>query len=180
MVSFIPLVLPDDREALADFILEHPWPFHSGGEITREFLLQKIDEGNFSSIDVQTFWAKSDTGEARGIIKLFDLDDVEDGSPLFDLRIHSGYRGQGIGKQAVQWLTEYLFETYPVLARIEGTTRVDNIAMRKVFVSCGYAKEGHSRKSWLTNDGSKVDAITYGILREDWQSKTITPVNWND
>jgi RimJ/RimL family protein N-acetyltransferase len=52
--------------------------------------------------------------------------------------------------------------------------------MRKVFVSCGYAKEGHSRKSWLTNDGSKVDAITYGILREDWQSKTITPVNWND
>jgi RimJ/RimL family protein N-acetyltransferase len=180
MMSFIPLSLPDDREAFADFLLAHPWPYHSGGEVTRAFLLQKIDEGLFSSPDVQTFWIKSDTGEARGIIRLFDLDDVEDGSPLFDLRIHAAYRGQGIGKQAVQWLNNYLFETYPVLARIEGTTRVDNIAMRKVFESCGYAKEGHSRKSWPTEDGINVDTVIYGILREDWQSKTITPVNWND
>jgi RimJ/RimL family protein N-acetyltransferase len=179
-LSYHSLSLPNEREALANFLSSHPWPYHSGGEITREEILQKIDEGAFSDSNTQRFWIMTQANEHIGLIKLFDLDDVEDGSPLFDLRIASSYRGRGIGKEAVTWLTCYLFETYPTLERVEGTTRVDNLAMRKVFLSCGYVKEGHSRKSWPAEDGSRFDTVIYGILREDWQSKTTTPVNWND
>lgn len=179
-LSYQPLSLPTERELLADFLSSHPWPYHSGGAITRAEVLQKIDQGEFSGSDTQRFWIMTEVNERVGLIKLFDLDDVEDGSPLFDLRIAPAFRGQGIGKQAVTWLTRYLFETYPILGRIEGTTRVDNLAMRKVFLSCGYVKEGHSRKSWPAEDGTMFDTVIYGILREDWLSKTTTPVNWND
>jgi RimJ/RimL family protein N-acetyltransferase len=179
MISFKPLSLPAERDLLADFLSSHPWPYHSENQIKREDVLQKIDEGAFSSPDIQLFWIIN-AGKHIGLVKLFDLDDVEDGSPLFDLRIHPEFRGQGIGKQAVTWLTHYLFETYPTLDRIEGTTRVDNIAMRKVFLSCGYVKEGHIRKSWPADNNKKLDTVIYGILREDWLGKTTTPVNWND
>lgn len=180
-LSFQPLSLPAEREVLAEFLSSHSWPYHSGSSIRREDVLQHIDEGGFSSPDVQRFWIVAEPNERVGLIKLFDLDDIEDdGSPLFDLRIHPAFRGQGIGKQAVTWLTRYLFETYPTLGRIEGTTRVDNFAMRSVFRSCGYVKEGHIRKSWSVEDGTKLDTVMYGILREDWQTKTITPVAWSD
>jgi RimJ/RimL family protein N-acetyltransferase len=180
--DFLPgFISSDRRDVLADFLSSHPWPYHSGGQITREEVLQKIDEGKFSREDTQRFWILTEANERIGLIKLFDLDDIEDdGNPLFDLRIHPAFRGQGIGKQAVTWLTRYLFETYPTLGRIEGTTRVDNLAMRKVFLSCGYVKEGHIRKSWPADSGAKLDTVIYGISREDWQNKTITPVNWND
>jgi RimJ/RimL family protein N-acetyltransferase len=177
---FLPLNLLIERNEFADFLLGHPWPYHANGEITRAEMLQKIDEGVFSSSDTQTFWIITEPNQHIGLIKLFDLDDIEDGSPLFDLRIAPEHRGKGVGKQAVTWLTNYLFETYPVLGRIEGTTRVDNLAMRKVFLSCGYAKEGHIRKSWSAEDGTKLDTVMYGILREDWQNKTLTSVNWHD
>ncbi|MGL4612127.1 MAG: GNAT family N-acetyltransferase [Trueperaceae bacterium] len=107
----------------------------------------------------------ADATSRIGLITLFDLDDVEDGSPLFDLRIHSELREQGVGKQAVTWLTSYLFETYPLLSRIEGTTRVDNLAMRKVVLQCGHVKEGHIRQSWKTEHGPKLDTVIYCYLR---------------
>ncbi len=179
-LSFQLLSLPAEREMLADSLSSHPWPYHSDSQIKREDVLRKIDKGAFSSPDTQWFWIIASSDKRVGLIKLFDLDDVEDGSPLFDLRIHPEFRGQGIGKQAVTWLTRYLFETFPTLERIEGTTRADNIAMRKVFVRCGYAKEGHIRKSWSGEDGKKYDTVIYGILLEDWLNKTVTPVNWND
>jgi RimJ/RimL family protein N-acetyltransferase len=178
-LSFQPLSLLAEREVLADFLSSHTWPFHSSSQLNREEIVQKIDEGAFSSTDTQTFWIINSDNHV-GLIELFDLDDVEDGSPLFDLRIHPEFRGQGVGKQAVTWLTQYLFETYPVLGRIEGTTRADNVAMRKVFLGCSYVKEGHIRKSWAAEDGKKLDTVIYGILREDWLNKTITPVNWDD
>lgn len=28
--------------------------------------------------------------------------------------------------------------------------------------------------------GARFDAITYAILKEDWQTGTTTPVNWHD
>lgn len=122
----------------------------------------------------------SATQERVGLIRLYDLDDVDDGYPLFDLRIRATYRGQGIGKQAVQWLTRYLFETWPQLERIAGTTRHDNQAMWQVFRHCGYAKEGHFRQDWNGSDGKQYDTIQYAILREDWVNQTITPVLWPD
>ena len=117
-----------------------------------------------------------------GIIRLFDLDDIADGdgAPLFDIRISKDYQGKGFGKQAVEWLTTYLFESYPKLNRIEATTRADNFSMRKVLKNCFFLKEGHYRASWPSQDGRLIDTARYAILRNDWIKKSSTPLEWND
>lgn len=115
-----------------------------------------------------------------GFIRLFDLDEIDDGYPLFDLRFRSICRSRGLGKTAVKWLTKYLFDKHPNLDRIIGTTRADNAAMRKIFLQCGFIKEGHYRKDWMSSTGEKFDTVKYGILRDDWLSGKSTPVNWND
>lgn len=68
--------------------------------------------------------------------------DLWDATPLFDLRIRSGHRGRGLGRQGLTWLTRYVFTEFPPgPGRIEGATRQDNVAMRHAFRSCGHVKE---------------------------------------
>lgn len=179
-LSFAPLNLAAERDVLVDWLCRDRWPYHVNPHPSREQVLGWIDEGLFTGSNHQSFWIMGDTGQWLGLIRLYDLEDVDDGYPLFDLRIQTLYRGQGIGQQAVQWLTRYLFETWPQLERIAGTTRVDNRAMRQVFRHCRYAKEGHFRNDWQAADGQRYDAIQYAILREDWENQTITPVVWED
>ena len=103
-----------------------------------------------------------------GLVRLLDLDDVDDGSPLFDLRIGSAHRGQGFGTAAVTWLSDYLFAEFPVLHRIEATTRGDNAAMIAVLEGCGYRHEGRLREAWKSRDGSRHDTMLYALLRREW------------
>jgi RimJ/RimL family protein N-acetyltransferase len=179
-LSFHPLAIDIEREFLADWLSSDRWIYHSDPQLSREKVLKWVDQGAFTGTNFQTFWIVADSDQRVGLIRLFDLDDIDDGAPMFDLRIQSQYRGQGIGKRALQWLTAYLFETWPELERIEGNTRVDNFPMRKVFLQCNYVKEGHFRKAWTADAGKRLDSIHYGILREDWINQTITPVNWDD
>lgn len=172
---FEQMQLPEQSEELVHFLLASRWPFHGYAELSRERVLASLEKGFYTGSNHQSFWILGPQQEKWGMIRLFDLDDIGDGYPLFDLRIAETQRGKGLGKLAVRWLTTYLFASWPELDRIQGTTRSDNLGMRKVFRQCGYAKEGHYRKSW---DG--FDAIHYGILREDWQSGNVTPVNWHD
>ncbi len=51
--------------------------------------------------------------------------------------------------------------------------------MRKVFNRCGYVKEAYFRLASPAEDGGRVASIAYGILKEDWESGKITPVQWN-
>ena len=73
-----------------------------------------------------------------------------------------------------------MFETYPGLRRFEGQTREDNVAMRTVFVRSGWAKEAHYRQAWPVEGSEPKASIAYGILRRDWQTGTVTPVDWDD
>jgi RimJ/RimL family protein N-acetyltransferase len=84
---------------------------------------------------------------------------------------------KGLESRPWSWLVGHIFETMPEIQRIEGYTRVDNLPMRQVFRQCGFVKEAHFRKGWFDDQHDKVG---YAILREDWETKTITPVNWND
>lgn len=120
--------------------------------------------------DVVTFWMR-DGGETVGMIRLFDLNDLDVGSPLFDLRIAERHRGVGLGRQAVRWLTDHLFTTLPVLHRIEATTRDDNLAMQAVFAHCGYRLEGRLLEAWRNADGTRSDTLTYAILRREWAGR---------
>lgn len=177
-LSFPPLDLPADGDDLIDFLSGEEWPFHSRARVTRDDVAAMIEKGRFDGDDQRTFWIVDAAGHRYGLIRLFDLEDAAagDGYPLFDLRVSSKSRGRGVGEQAVRWLTRHLFESFPALHRIEGTTRADNAPMRRLFRKCGYVKEGHYRRAWHAMDGSLHDATHYAILREDWERGVVTPV----
>lgn len=179
-ISFEPIFLPRDQDRLVTFLTGEEWPFHVNNRLSREKVLTMIGEGTFDGSNHESFWILDEAKIELGFIRLFDLEDIDDGYPLFDLRIRAAYRGQGLGKASVQWLTKYLFEKHSHLERIVGTTRSDNSAMRKTFRFCGYVKEGHYRKDWPSQNGDSFDTVKYGILRQDWISGTRTPVPWDD
>jgi RimJ/RimL family protein N-acetyltransferase len=161
---------PADAPRIAEFLGSQTWPFHGGG------LAEEVAAGYFGA-DVKAFWITAGEDAAAGLIKLFDL---ADDTPMFDLRIGAAYRGTGLGTEALRWLTGYLFTELPAVRRIEGTTRQDNIAMRRTFRTCGYVKEAHYRQAWPAPDGTVYDAVGYAILRSDWESGTVTLPDWAD
>lgn len=179
-ISVSHLKLPEERERLVSFLLSEPWPFHSSTHLTRDKVNNWIDAGEYSPPNTEAYWVLSPEGEQLGMLRIFDLEDIDDGNPLFDLRIKSTYRGKGAGRAALTWMTQYLFHKYPGLNRIEGNTRADNTAMRRVFQACGYIKEGHFRAGWSAEDGSRFDSVHYGIIRRDWETGNTTPVPRND
>ena len=178
-ILFVPIELPNQREMLASWLSSEHWIFHANPEPNFERILQAVDNGGFQGTNDSSFWMMLEA-EYVGLIHLFDLEDIGDGAPLFDLRIHHRFRGIGLGTRAVRWLTRYLFERHANLERIEGTTRADNVAMRRVFRRCGFVKEAHFRRAWTDVGGQHFDAIGYGILRDDWTNQTVTPVQWDD
>jgi hypothetical protein len=56
-------------------------------------VLDWMRSGIFTGPNHQTFWIRADASDPIGLIRLYDLDDVDDGYPLFDLRIRLAYRG---------------------------------------------------------------------------------------
>lgn len=179
-VSFVPIKLPQEKELLVTFLTTETWPFHVNNQLTSDKVVTMFDDGLFDGNNHECFWILDEAKKVVGFIRLFDIEDIDDGYPLFDLRIRNANRGQGLGKQSIDWLTKYLFEKWPQLERIAGTTRVDNSSMRKLFRAAGYVKEGHYRKDWATSNGELYDTVKYSILREDWETGTKTAVNWDD
>jgi RimJ/RimL family protein N-acetyltransferase len=179
-LNFKKLDLHSEKPILVDWLSSEEWPFHGNSRLSPEKVLGMIEVGIFDGSDHQSFWILDSNKNRVGMIRLFDLEDIDDGNPLFDIRLAKEFRGKGIGYQAVKWLTNYLFETWPKLMRIEGNTRADNTSMRRVFQKCYFVKEGHHRQAWTTANGQCFDAVHYAILREDWKKQSVTPVNWND
>jgi len=157
----------DDTEALVKLLAGNDWPFHSLGRPDRTTARQWIADGRFDS----AFWV----GEGDGILR---VDDLGDDNPMFDLRLREGARGRGLGTAAVSWLVGHIFGSFATVRRIEATTRQDNVAMRRVLDRCGFAKEAHYRDAWPAPDGSRYDSVGYAVLRSDWSSGTVTPVDW--
>lgn len=151
--------------AVVAFLCGNEWPFHGADRLS----VADAEAISFSNAKIRAFWIR-DAGTVVGLVRLLDLDDVEDGSPVFDLRIASEHRGQGHGTAAVTWLSGYLFVEYPVLHRIEAATRSDNAAMISVLKRCGYRHEGVLREAWKSRDGSRHDTMIYGLLRSEWSS----------
>jgi RimJ/RimL family protein N-acetyltransferase len=179
--TFRPVRFPEETDALADFLASEPWPFHGNPIVARESILQNAADGLYTDGTREVHWIEL-AGEPIGIIQLLDLDDVEDGDgfPLFDLRLAAVYQGRGLGTIAVQWLVAHLFARYPRLNRIEGTTRADNLAMRRTFARCHFALEGRHREAWPAPDGTMHDAVHYALLRRDWKRGEVTPVRWDE
>lgn len=159
----------EEGDDVVGFLSGEEWPFHVRVTVDGAAARARFDAGDYT----HAFWV-SDDGVRLGIVRLMDLDD---GAPLFDLRVRAVGRGRGVGTSAVRWLTSYVFSNFAT-NRIEGTTRQDNRAMRRVFDKCGWVKEAHYRDAWPGN-GRFYDSIGYAILRRDWERGATTPVEWD-
>jgi RimJ/RimL family protein N-acetyltransferase len=168
-----------DRAALTDFVTGEDWPFHFHRRPDHRLVEEWIADGAYAPPENAAFWILR-AAQTVGLMHLTDLQDIDDGEPLLNLRITAAARDRGIGTAAVRWLCGYAFDRWPTLARIGAETRVDNLAMRRVLHRCGFVKEAHRRLAWHSADGTRHDAIGYGLLRHDWNTATATPVNWDD
>ena len=154
--------------AIVAFLCSSDWPFHRVPRLS----VDEAEAISVSNAQTDSFWIR-DAGITVGLMRLLDLDDVDDGSPLFDLRIASEHRGRGLGTAAVKWLSDHLFGEYAVLHRIEATTRSDNAAMITTLDRCGYHLEGVLREAWKSPDGTHYDTMVFGLLRREWRGKAL-------
>ena len=173
-IKFIKIEKSESLE-LATWLSSDSWPFFLGNTPTKEEVLKRIEDGAFFADGELNFWIFDQKGQRIGLIELYQLDDL---APMFSIRLNSNKRGQGLGQWILKWLTDFIFQNYPDKRRIEGQTREDNVVMRKLFNKCGYVKEAYYRMASPTENGGRVASIAYGILREDWLTQKVTPVNW--
>lgn len=167
-----------ERTALVKFLTSEVFPFHVNARASTEQVERWWAEGRFRGAGSATFWIHTDDEGPLGIVTLDDLDDLDGGSPLFDLRLAECHRGRGLGATILRAVTDHVFRTYPDVNRFEGTTREDNLAMRATFRRAGWVKEAHYREAWPVPDGPPVASIGYAMLRHDWRDATTTPVDW--
>ena len=164
-----------EAEKLAQWISSGNWPFHGTECPTFDQVRQSISNGFYTGDDNKTFWIYLDSQpDPIGIICLNEFTDL---TPVFDLRLKSSVRNRGLGRKVVHWLADYLF-TQTDKHRIEGHTRVDNVAMRRVLKACDWVLEAYYRQAWPDEKGKYHDAVTYALLKSDWKTGTSTTIDW--
>ena len=177
MFTFHPMVESEhDARKIVEFLTSNRFPFHMRAEHSEKSALDAVESGRFWRKDSQGYWIH-DGGTRLGMVV---LEDLEDDTPMFDLRLAEEFRGRGFGPQVLAALCALVFEQYPDAVRFEGQTREDNIAMRKTFLRTGFLKEAHYRLGWPTPEGPRVASVAYAILRQDWETKDTTWFEWDD
>jgi RimJ/RimL family protein N-acetyltransferase len=76
-------------------------------------------------------------------------------------------RGRGIGREAVALFTQHLFDAQ-LIERVQGSTDVENHAMRRVFELLGFREEGVMR-GFMPERGRRADYVLYAVLRDEWR-----------
>ncbi|MET9572550.1 hypothetical protein ABZY34_26100 [Streptomyces virginiae] len=94
---------PSEGDALVAFLTADTWPFHGAAVVGPDQARRWVADGRFDGDDTRTFWI-GDGDDILGLVRLMDLGD---GTPVFDLRLRTRYRGRGIGGHALTWLTAY-------------------------------------------------------------------------
>ena len=78
---------------------------------------------------------------------------------------HTFIRGRGVGTEAVTLLTRHLLEQEGA-ERVQASTAVSNLAMRRCLEKAGYVYEGTMRE-FMPGDGGRVDYRLYAVTRSD-------------
>lgn len=162
-----------DYKSLEKWLCSDTWDYFGKTKLTPE----DLNESMFFNEKTKCFWVINEDRVKVGFLKIYDL---QDPTPLFDIRLKTEFRSLGFGEKAVKWIVDYIFTTFTEINRVEAYTREDNLAMRKILNKSGFVKEAHHRKAWNSDTGILFDAVGYGILKEDWESNKLTPVNWKD
>ena len=74
-------------------------------------------------------------------------------------------RRRGVGKASLRLVSQWALDGLG-LARLQITSRPENVPSRRLAESCGYRYEGVLR-AWLELKGARVDAAMYSLLPGD-------------
>lgn len=75
-------------------------------------------------------------------------------------------RGRGFGRESCELLTSHLFAGEGAI-RVQGSTDVDNVAMRRTFESLGFAFEGVLRGFMPQSEAEARDYAMYAVTLAD-------------
>lgn len=80
------------------------------------------------------------------------------------------HRGRGVGREAVALLTSHLFAAEGA-HRVQATTDIGNVAMRRVLEALGFTDEGTLRGFMPVGDGAPRDYEMYAVTKGDWVTR---------
>jgi ribosomal-protein-alanine N-acetyltransferase len=147
-------------------------PDAKGEFLSLELMLQgvvekRMEDESLSKENCETFLIIDENESIIGRVFHFKtipyFNGREIGYGMFSKELH----GKGIMSEAVQLLTDYLFNTL-LINRLAIHMHVDNIASEKVAINCGYTKEGVARGASFSR-GHHIDIAMYALLREEWE-----------
>ncbi len=167
---------PVDGAGLIRFLVANTFPFHVKPAHTVESARRAVDSGRFHREESQGYWIDDDDGTRHGVVV---LEDLQDETVMFDLRLAEESRGRGLGTATLRAVSELAFSTLPGARRFEGQTREDNLAMRHAFRKAGFVQEAFYRQGWPAGNGLFVGSVAYSMLRDDWRHGTHTPIDWD-
>jgi RimJ/RimL family protein N-acetyltransferase len=75
-------------------------------------------------------------------------------------------RGRGLGTEAVELLTGYLFAELGA-ERVQAATAAENVAMRRVLQKLRFGEEGVMR-GFMPVGTRRLDYVLYAVMRDDW------------
>ena len=117
----------------------------------------------FSTADPCTVFAIANAAEVFGVIGYFPGQDVYRFSAEIGYWIGEPYWGRGIMTQAVDLLSQYVFETHPINRLYAGIFSTNPASVR-VLEKAGYKCEG-THKCHVVKNGEIQDELVYARLR---------------
>ena len=117
-----------------------------------------LEDGGFWSVAIEADGELVGEIQARAPQHCFLPGVCEIGIELFEET-----RGRGIGREAVTLFAEQLFEQG--LARVQASTAVSNVAMRRVLEALGWELEGILRDYGPADGGGREDYAMYAVTR---------------
>ncbi len=149
-------------------------PDAKGDFLPLELMLQgvaekRMEEESQSKETCETFLIIDESESIIGRVFHFKTIPYFNGREIGYGMFNQESRGKGIMSEAVQLLTDYLFNTL-LINRLAIHMHVDNIASEKVAISCGFTKEGIARGASFSR-GKHIDIAMYALLRDEWATR---------
>ncbi|WTR19237.1 GNAT family N-acetyltransferase [Streptomyces sp. NBC_00138] len=114
-------------------------------------------------------------GTPVGHVALVEQDIVE-GTAEIHMMLDPGHRGQGLGTDALDALTDLAFGELP-MHRLEAVTHCANEAALGVLAKSGFVREGVRRSACL-HRGRRHDVAVLSLLRPEWEAQN-RPRSWD-
>ena len=88
----------NEIDLLINFLTSDTWEFYGTPNPNPDRIRLSYENNYYSSDDIKTFWILLDDNIRVGMLRIYDL---QDDTPMFDIRILSKYKGLGIGTDSL-------------------------------------------------------------------------------